>query len=557
MYIRVKQSKNSPRKTVQIVATYRKGDKVVQKTIRYIGAANDETELEMMKQLAESLIVKIRNEAKPPLFSPEELAEKRSESEADENIIALNKDGNAFKVDLRDLKEESRTVEGIHEVYGTLFDQMGLGSTFEVRTERSGEIFKEMVLARIASPRSKKGTTEFMERHFGQRMDVNAVYRMMDQLDTRRIDKLKAQIYQETTSLFGEKLDVVFFDVTTLYYESFEEDEFRKNGMSKDMKFNQPQVVLALLVTKEGLPVGYEAFPGNTYEGHTLIPCLTDLRTKYNVTRVIFVADSGMCNEANLTALQKAGFEYIVGARLKSLNSATTETILNSDGYVPISETEKMKVLDHPMGRLIVHHSEDRARKNSGDRRRAVERLHKKLAKNKSLKAADLLANYGHKKYIKSLDQGRIGLDEEKISADEQWDGLLGVLSNSTDLSNLACIRQYQQLWMIEEAFRIQKHSLAVRPIYHFKKERIQAHLAICFAAFALMAHLRYRVALQKESMSLDLIREELMTVQSSIYFNTTNHRRYRLPSHFSDTAKKIYNVLHLQRSLTATIISI
>jgi len=446
MFIRVKESKNSPRKTVQIVASFRKGKSVVQKTIRYVGVASDDQELAMMKQLAETLMVKIENEAKPPLFSPEELNLTQSKAGKDASMVALNADGKAFRVDLRDLVEESRTVEGIHDVYGALFEQMGLGTTFEVRTERSGEIFKEMVLARVASPRSKKG--------------------------------------------------------------------------------------------------------------HTLIPCLKELRTKYNVTRAIFVADSGMCNEANLIALQTEGFEYIVGARLKNQSQAIIDQILKPGAYVSISSTEKMQALTHPLGRLIVHHSEDRARKNRFDRRRAVDRLAKKLAKKKTLKASDLLGNYGHKKYLKAIDEGKIELDEDKIQADEKWDGLLGILSNATSLSNVDLLRHYQQLWIIEQAFRIQKHSLAVRPIYHFKKERIQAHIAICFAAFSLMTHLRYRVALQQESMSLDQIREELMTVQASIYFNKTNGLRYALSSHFSDAAKKIYKVLNLSRNLTAKIIS-
>jgi transposase len=556
MFIRVKQSKNSPRKSVQIVGSFRKGKHVIQKTLRYVGVAQDEEELVMLKQLAETLMVKIKNEAKPPLFSPDELAQATAKSEKEDSLVALNQNGKAFQVDLRDLKEESRSVEGIHEVYGALYEQLGLGCAFGDRTRRSGEIFKEMVLARVASPRSKKGTTDYLERQFGQRLDVNAVYRMMDRLNAPRIEALKKKIYTETVSLFDQKLDVVFFDVTTLYYESFEEDDFRKNGMSKDMKFNQPQVVLALLVTKEGLPVGYEAFPGNTYEGHTLVPCLKELRTKYNVTRAIFVADSGMCNEANLNELQKEGFEYIVGARLKNQALALTEQMLDPTRFVQISPTEKLQAMDHPLGRLIVHHSQDRARKNRSDRRRAVERLAKKLTKQKTLKATDLLGNYGHKKYLKALDGGRVSLDEDKIQADEKWDGLLGVLSNAIGLSNVDLVRQYQQLWVIEQAFRIQKHSLAIRPIYHFKKERIQAHIAICFAAFALMAHLRYRVKIQQEELSLDKIREELLTVQASLYYNKANGLRYRLPSHFSDTAKKIYKVLNLHRNLTAKIIS-
>ena len=556
MFIRIKKSKNSPRKTIQIVASLRKGEKVIQKTIRYIGVANDEKELELMLHLAESIKNKLENEATPQLFSPEELAKCKENTQKEDKLIELNNNIKNFDVNLKDLKEESRVIEGIHDVYGEMYEQLSISKIFNARQKKAEEIFKEIVLARIAAPKSKLKTTEMLQRSFGQRLDVNAVYRMLDQVDEKIIDKLKTQIYSETVRLFKNKLDVIFFDVTTLYYESFEEDEFRKNGYSKDLKFNQPQLVLALMVTKEGLPVGYEIFPGNQYEGHVLIPCLTELRAKYGINRVIFVADSGMFNQANINALEAANFEYIVGARLKNQSKEITTKILDQEQYHEVNSIEHLQEIEHSQGRLIVSYSQKRAKKDKYDRQKAIEALRKKINKKKKLGAKDLLNNYGYKKYLKEEGASNIVINEEKILEEQAWDGLTGVISNSKDIKPQEIINQYKQLWLIEDCFRIQKTSLKIRPIYHFKKERIKAHIAICFTAFTLMMHLRYRVRLQQKDLSLDNIRDELLDVQSSIYFNKKNYFRYSMPSKFTDTAKKIYKVLNITKYRTPKIIS-
>lgn len=556
MFVRIKSTPNSPRKSVQIVASIRKGEKIVQKIVRYVGIAQNDFELEKLKQLAEVIKDQMKNEATPQLFSPEELAKHQEQISTDNQLAELNKNIKNFDVNLHDLKEESRVIEGIHDVYGEMYDQLSLSEIFDARKKKAGEIYKEIVLARIAEPKSKLKTTEILQRSFGQRIDINAVYRMLDQIDEKIIDKLKNQIYAETVRLFKNNLDVVFFDVTTLYYESFEEDDFRKNGYSKDLKFNQPQLVLALMVTKEGLPVGYEIFPGNQYEGHTLVPCLTELRSKYGINRVIFVADSGMFNDPNIKALEAANFEYIVGARLKGQTKEITDQILDNDEYYAVNSVEHLKEIEHSHGRLIVSYSEKRAEKDQYDRQKAITALRKKLQKKKTLGAKDLLNNYGYKKYLKEEGDSNIVINEEKILEDKRWDGLVGVISNSKDIKPQEIINQYKQLWLIEDCFRIHKTSLKIRPIYHFKKERIKAHIAICFTAFTLMMHLRYRVRLQQKELSLDDIREELLSVQGSVYYNKKNHFRYYMPSAISENAQKIYKVLNLSKYRTPKIIS-
>lgn len=135
----------------------------------------------------------------------------------------------------------------------------------------------------------------------------------MDKLDDKAIDRLKKITYQNTLDLFGGKIDVILYDATTLYFESFTSDELKRNGFSKDGKSNQSQVLFTLMVTTDGLPIDYQIFPGDTHEGHTLIPALKEIRTKYNTRRVFLVADSGMLAAINIRELETDNFEYIRG----------------------------------------------------------------------------------------------------------------------------------------------------------------------------------------------------------------------------------------------------
>ena len=335
MFVRVKTSPNSVGKSVQIVQSVRKADRVSQKIVRHIGMAYDQDELEKLKLLAESIKLKLEAGGQEFLFKQEE-------------IVKLGDSGKKYKdsdyiVNVKNLKEEQRLTSGIHEVYGKLFDDLGYGKVIKrsSRNKATVDIFKNIVLARVANPVSKMATVDMLEEDFGVTLDLDRVYRMMDGLDEPAIEKLKNISYQNTLNLLGTKIDVIFYDATTIYFESFEEDELKKNGFSKDHKHNQPQVLLALMVTTDGLPVDYEIFAGNTYEGHTLIPALTKIRKKYDIEKVVFVADSAMLSKNNIKMLEDLeghNFSYMVGARLKNMSSALKDRILDESNYRKIKK---------------------------------------------------------------------------------------------------------------------------------------------------------------------------------------------------------------------------
>jgi len=549
MFVRVKTSNKGATTYVQIVQSIRKADRVTQKIVRHIGVAKDQEELKKLRFLAESIKLKLEAGGQEFIFKPEE-------------IVKLGDSGKKYKdsdyiVNVKNLKEEQRLVSGIHDVYGKLFTDLGYGKVIKrsSRNKATVDIFKNIVLARVANPISKMATVDMLEEDFGVTLDLDRVYRMMDGLDSDAIERLKKISYQNTLNLLGTKIDVIFYDATTVYFESFEEDELKKNGFSKDHKHNQPQVLLALMVTTDGLPVDYEVFKGDTYEGHTLIPALKKIRDRYDIERVVFVADSAMLSENNikiLESLEEKNFSYIVGARLKNMAAPLKDKILNSRNYRKVKAGYSIAEIPNGDRKVIVSYSESRAAKDASDRKKAVAKLMAKLDRSKSAKSH--LSNHGYRKYLKVEGKSRVALDEEKIAFDAKWDGLHGVVTNS-DLPPASILSKYNDLWNVEAAFRVTKHDLKVRPVYHWKPRRIAAHIAICFLAYALVKHLEYRVRLQYKKLSIEKIRYALMKVQTSILFDKVKRIRYGLPSRMKRDARKIYNILDIGRSITPYII--
>lgn len=198
---------------------------------------------------------------------------------------------------------------------------------------------------------------------------------------------------------------------------------------------------------------------------------------------------------------------------------------------------------------LIANHSQTRAAKDRHDRNEAITKLKKKLKKSKN--PADLITNYGYKKYLTITGETVIGINEEKLAADSQWDGLQGLISNIYWMEPEEIISHYKGLWQIEESFRINKHDLKVRPIYHYCERRIKAHLAICFMAFTCIRYLEYRIKVQYQKLSPEVIRRELCHVQTSLLRHTQTQALYALPSKMSEIALKIYKIIGCKAQIT------
>lgn len=436
----------------------------------------------------------------------------------------------------------------MHDIYGKLYEQAGY-ETLRKNYPVSQQVLKNITLARIAKPCSKMASVDLLEKDFGITHSLDAVYRMMDHLDEDKIKQLQTLTYAHTRQLYETEISVLFYDCTTLYFESFTEDELKENGYSKDNKFNQSQILLALLVTTDGLPVGYEVFNGSLFEGNTLETMLAQIKQQYNISRAIFVADSGLLSKGNIEKLQNSNIEYIVGARLKALSHKWQDHIL--DSCMQMKEQKKDDLLRYSSyhynehQRLIVSHSEKRAEKDRHDRDKALNRLQSMLSKSSNMK--DLISNYGYKKYIKSTGNAHMEINMDKVSKDAQWDGLHGIFTNLMDTDQKQILEHYRGLWQIEESFRISKHDLKMRPVFHWTPHRIKAHIAICYMAFSLIRNLQYRLKKQYQPLSPEVIRNELLHLQTSILKHQSTEERYVVPSKPSQHAIEIYKTLGLK----------
>jgi transposase len=498
-------------------------------------------------EIAEHIKAEMEVDSDPKLFPAQTLAEmvvtsrKRSLEEDDDLPVQMKK-----------MREESRIVSGIHEIYGSLYDEIGFSRVLRT-CPVSASVMKDMVMARLARPCSKRSSAELLERDFGITIPLEKIYRMMDTLTPGRMNRLQDYCWDHSRSLLTEEIKVMFYDCTTLYFESFTEDELRSFGYSKDHKFNQGQVLLALMVTKEGLPAGYEVFPGNMYEGDTFKQAIYKIRMRYGVKRAIVVADSALLSKNNIELLAREQFEFILGARLKSLSVKWQDRILDNTDY------QQKKQGDEVVGlvsysytkdrRLIVSHSAKRAEKDRMDRERSIERLRQKLAESK--KPQSLISNYGYKKFLKVEGDVQVGVNEKKMEHEALWDGLHGVFTNikEDDMNAEEVLSQYHGLWQVEESFRITKHDLRVRPVFHWSAKRIRAHIALCFVAFSLIRFLQYRITQKTgERFSAEKIREELFRIQESILRYKIDYSRYVVPSKPSEDALKIYKAMNMER---------
>jgi transposase len=529
MFVRVKTHPSSPHKQVQICHAFRESGTARQKVIRHIGTARNESELLELKTLAVTIKAQIEMENRLSFSSP--MVEKQTEATVDQ-------------INLLDTEEKGRYVEGFHEIFGKIFSQVGFD---DILPKNQTSVLLDVLLARIATPCSKSRTHRILNGEFGKDTSLDRIYRMMDVLVENK-DKIHKKIFTATQNLCNGTIDVLLFDVTTLYFESIEADELREFGFSKDQKFQMTQVVLALATTKEGLPVGYRLFPGDTAEVSTLIASLKDWKRILPIGRVIFVADRAMMSESNLILLEEAKIQYVVAAKLKRMKEDIRSKIVQGPKQKEDSDKAYQDMLLANGRRLIITHSLTREEKDKKDRERGLERVQKKLGKGKSLKR--LIPNYGYQKFIKIEGSGKVQLDEEKIKSEEQWDGFHGVITNCTETNIDELLSHYRRLWVIEESFRIQKHTLRIRPIYHFKPERIEAHILLCYMAFSLMRYLEYEIRKFDLSISMEAVRETLWNVQVSILRNEAHNSWYRMPSYFSEKARKIYQIVGVKRSI-------
>ena len=388
-------------------------------------------------------------------------------------------------------------------VYEKIWQELGISRWIKDIKTRSKieieEILKQLVFQRLLTPSSKKSAYDHRENYVDFRNDLilEDYYRVLDIIYDEK-EKLEKHLNSTLKKKFNRELNVVLYDVTTYYFESVKKDEIKGFGFSKDNKVNQVQVVMGLLIDNNGIPVGYELYPGNTSEFSTLYPVIKDLKEKYKLKKVIVAADRGLNSGKNLLLLKELGLDYVMAYKLKGAKKEIKEKLF--EGGYTIEKEFKYKLIEHVkeirvdgkvekiQDNLLLGYSEKRAKKDKADRQRLLDKADK-LLNNPSMMKQEL--KKGGKKFIKvtkgNLD---IELDVKQIEEAEKMDGFFAIEYSQKELTGREVREIYGSLWKIEDSFRVLKTNLEARPIFVWSEKRIRAHFLICYLALVIERYL-------------------------------------------------------------------
>jgi len=421
-----------------------------------------------------------------------------------------------------------------------------------------------MAVQHLLEPRSKLSTHQCQGRYFGMTdISLQHMYRALDVLGKQK-EEIEQEMFEYNYVRVNKKVDVVFYDVTTMAFESVIADELKDFGFSKDCKFNEVQVVMGMMIDADGIPVGYELFPGNTFDGKTMLKALENIQRRFGIQRVIIVADRGLNSKANLNLIAAAGYGYIMSSKIKVMSRPMQTRVLDPEGFVPVNdqtgnEEFRYKTLDYIneftdedgthyslSENLIVSYSKKRARKDQKDRERLVEKAKKLLENPEKINAAE---KRGGRKYIDRIDPEKAEtwkLALEKIERDAKFDGYYGIQTSEKNLSATEVMEAYHTLWKIEESFRIMKSTLEVRPVFHWTPKRIHGHFVVCFLAFLMERKMESLLKGDKEEMpsSPQRIQEALNIMQLAAV--TANNKEMFIKSKTDPLCKKIFRLLKI-----------
>jgi transposase len=514
-----------------------------------------------------------------------------------ENIItALKKyvntdtdpDQGGTRKDISTMQEQARVNYG-YIAYRRLWQQFGLSELLErlcgdrdIRYEY-GRIVQALVLNHLLSPSSKRHFAHHSARYFGllDTVELQHVYRCLDLLAEHKV-AIEQAVFDRHRTMFNMSVDVVFYDLTTFHFESQRADDLRDFGFSKAGKVNEVQVVMGLVIDQDGRPIGFELFRGNTFEGATVVKVLRKLQQHFKLEQVVIVADKGLNSKLNLNAIKAAGFEYIVSCRVKKLAKKVQEQILLDDGYEELAfkqvfgscedddneadephlfkyklldYSNTMRYVDETQGKsvtvklpekLICTYSSKRAAKDRRDRQRHVDKAQKAVETNQK----SVLNHRGYKRFIKTgesqKEEQHLMLDEAKIEQAARFDGFAALQCSRLEIDALEAVRQYRQLWRIEESFRLIKSTMKTRPIFLWTQKHIEGHFVMCFLGFLLERELEYRLTQRQIEHSPERIKTALHSMEFSV-LDIENEPYYLKGKHLC-LASKIFSVLRLKQ---------
>ena len=521
---------------VRLVVSQRVEGKPKSKIVKTIGQSKDPKVIKQYKKIAQELIDK----------------EKKGLIQIEGAIP------NKIPINLLDMESQERRNNGFDDILGSTYGYLGFNGLIQTgrNPDQLNEILRSLVLMRVFEPSSKRKSSRLLEEHFGKNVTLKQMLNVMDHIADKETE-IKSRISRAI--LKGEShLDIVLFDVTTLAFESVTPSELLDFGYSKDGKCGEVQIVLAVLSDQRGLPINYELFSGNTSEFDTLKDMFRKFVRKYEIKKIRVITDRGLFSRDNLEALEglkseEIEVEYIVSCPLKKFSKSLKEEILNKENYQQASDSKLCNGNEgnarsdtyyetkYNNRRIIINYNEKRRQHDAKKRERAIEGL-KKLETNGRIENSKLIKGGGKKKYVKKI-RGTTEIDWEKVKQDALWDGLYGVCTNLKEEKAKHIFNARHNLWRIEELFRVSKHTLKMRPIYHRKAQRIKAHIAICFLAYVVLRSTELTLKKGGLKISTQELIDTLKDAETTLIQDKIKipPRMYALPRKLSEKAEKIY----------------
>ena len=402
-------------------------------------------------------------------------------------------------------------------IFRRLWDELGLPAILErlmgasAATSDYPEAIFAMVLNRLCDPASKLRVSEWIRTVYSPEwgsLELQHFYRALDFLTERKAE-IETAVYDRASDLFNLRLDLVLWDTTSTYFEGRAAEGLAEYGFSKDKRPDRVQIMVGVLMSRDGFPIAHEVFPGNTAEVETFRHVLAEVRTRFNLGRVILVADRGMVSEKVLQEIEKAGLEYIVGVRMRKL-SAAGEVLSRAGRYREVSPNLKVKEVLHQGRRYIVCLNPEETGRDAKVRGEALAKLKEKL---RSGRAKQLIGNSAFRRYLKLSGVG-LSIDTNVVEAEARYDGKY-VLRTNSSLSPGDAAQAYKSLWQVERAFRELKSGLDLRPVYHWTEKRIRGHVMVCFLALVLETALRRKLTATQAEVRYDDLLQHLTELRA------------------------------------------
>jgi hypothetical protein len=423
-----------------------------------------------------------------------------------------------------------------HQGLPEVIRRLAQGRKFAFDPER---VVFAMALQRLCSPGSDlqgSGWVKHIEAKGCEGIALHHLYRTTGFLSEVRED-LERKLFNRDRDLFTQSLDVVFIDTTSIFTYCGEETKWRMRGYSRDHRPDLPQLVLAVCVDRNGWPVSWEVFPGNTADRKAFGVMIKKLRERFRIKRVIIVADRGMMSKGtvdDLTGCEGAPYGYILGCRMRKQKEVKEEVLSRGGRYAEVAENLKVKEVWVNDRRYIVCLNEEEAIKDAAAREAILDRLGSLLTEKGS---KSLVGNKGFARFLK-IERGSVSIDEEAVKRDARFDGKF-VLTTDTELSVEEVAKTYKGLWRVERIFREEKSTLKVRPLFHHRDDTSIGHIVASFLALRLEVDLHRRLEEKKISVSWPDLMRDLAHVHA-VHVEVDGHS-YRLRTDLKGSAHQAF----------------